>query len=289
MSGDGGQNPGPSSSSNSSITNAVTSGINRLMNRFRSGSQTQSGIPNEPPSYSETIAKDYEELARREQELETRSQMLHMRETQQLRSPPNWNQVQPPPPEHNWPPLPPCCPIQPCFYQDINVEIPNEYQIHVRYLYYLWIFHGILYTCNMLVGLLYLFAGGDHGKFFGFAFIYWILFVPLSYLFWFRTAYKAFKNNSSVYMKTMFIVLSCQIFLCAIHFLGIGGSGSSGLIIGYNILVGDGTAFLTFIGALFIVIGIGFGCAGVGSFIMLIKIKQECITHEYLLNRNPIS
>ena len=88
------------------------------------------GVPNEPPSYSETVAKDYEELARREQELETRAQLLHMRESQQLRNPPNWNQAQPPRPEHNWPPLPEFCPVQSCFYQDIDAEIPNEYQIH---------------------------------------------------------------------------------------------------------------------------------------------------------------
>ena len=111
------------------------------------------------------------------------------------------------------------------------------YYFSVRYLYYLWIAHAVLYSLNLLVGILYLFAGGDQGKFFGLAFIYWAFFVPLSYICWFRPAYKAFKNNSSVLMKTFFIGLSCQFFICVLHFLGIHGSGSSGIILGYNVLV----------------------------------------------------
>ena len=41
--------------------------------------------------------------------------------------------------EKNFPPLPNWFPCRPCFYQDISVEIPTEFQIWVRYLYYLWL------------------------------------------------------------------------------------------------------------------------------------------------------
>jgi hypothetical protein len=49
---------------------------------------------------------------------------------------------------NNWPPLPEKCCFQPCFYQDINVDIPLEFQKIVRLLYYLWmcksVFHIIM-------------------------------------------------------------------------------------------------------------------------------------------------
>jgi len=41
--------------------------------------------------------------------------------------------------KNNFPPLPSWCPVQPCFYQDLSVEIPLEFQRIVRMAYYFWI------------------------------------------------------------------------------------------------------------------------------------------------------
>lgn len=40
--------------------------------------------------------------------------------------------------QNNWPPLPEKCCVGPCFYQDITVDIPLEFQKVVRAGYYLW-------------------------------------------------------------------------------------------------------------------------------------------------------
>lgn len=40
--------------------------------------------------------------------------------------------------QNNWPPLPSFCPVQPCFFQDISMEIPQEFQKTVSTMYYLW-------------------------------------------------------------------------------------------------------------------------------------------------------
>lgn len=66
----------------------------------------------------EELERKEEELARREEEW--RSSSYNVR-------------------RNNWPPLPEQCCFQPCFYQDIQVDIRPEFQKIVRKLYYLWI------------------------------------------------------------------------------------------------------------------------------------------------------
>lgn len=40
--------------------------------------------------------------------------------------------------KNNWPPLPENFPVGPCFYHDITVDIPVEFQKTVKIMYYLW-------------------------------------------------------------------------------------------------------------------------------------------------------
>lgn len=40
---------------------------------------------------------------------------------------------------NNWPPLPRICPIKPCFHQDFEEEIPEQYRKICIQMYYLWL------------------------------------------------------------------------------------------------------------------------------------------------------
>ena len=119
-------------------------------------------------------------------------------------------------------------PCQPCFYQvnicqsdllililffcqDINVDIPVEFQEMVKRLYYLWLFHSLLMLANLLGGICFLFSGMDKGSMFGLGLVYGAFFIPLSFLCWFRPAYKAFRNDSSFNFMLFFFIFFCQV------------------------------------------------------------------------------
>ena len=143
---------------------------------------------------------------------------------------------------NNWPPLPNFLPCKPCFYQDINVDIPVEFQETVKRLYYLWLckfkmlrlnlsvtkiysVHAGLLLANLFGALCFLFGGLDDGSLIGLSLVWSVFFIPLSFLCWFRPAYKAFKNDSSFNFMLFFLIFFGQFCFSVLMALGIKQMG----------------------------------------------------------------
>ncbi|CAF0885643.1 unnamed protein product [Adineta steineri] len=127
-------------------------------------------IPNTIP---QTTRIDLTQLERQQAELEQREKRLMERE-RELRN----SQVAHR--DKNFPPLPAWFPLRPCFYQDINVEIPPEFQIWVRYLYYLWLLYAGTLALNIIAAFAYLMVDKNGVSTFGLSIVYFILFIPCS-------------------------------------------------------------------------------------------------------------
>lgn len=172
---------------------------------------------------------------------------------------------------NNWPPLPEKCCFQPCFYQDIDLEIYPNFQKTVRQLYYLWMFHSLVLLLNVIGGLVLIFYS-RHFSTFGLGILYFILFTPFSFLCWFRPAYRAFKSDSSINFMVFFFVFFFQLIVTVIQAIGIPGSGTCGIITA--IYAFDKSASSIFVGILLLLIATGFILAAGGDLLLLTKIHR---------------
>jgi len=227
-------------------------------------SPTQEPPPYNPSAQQTATTADFQ---RRQEELERKAAELARREEELKNSPYNTR-------VNNWPPVPAFCPFQPCFYQDINVDIPVEFQEMVKRLYYLWLFHALLLLANWFSGTCMLFGGIDtNGSTFGLSLVYSVFFIPLSYLCWFRPAYKAFRSDSSFNFMVFFFIFSAQFLFSCLMALGIYGTGGSGLITAIvTFQKKDATGGDYFIGFIVLLVAIGFCVAALADFFMLTKI-----------------
>lgn len=172
---------------------------------------------------------------------------------------------------NNWPPLPAKCCFQPCFYQDIEVEIHTDFQKIVKQLYRLWIFHGCVLVLNVIGGFVLILHAGNFSLF-GLGILYLILFTPFSFLCWFRPAYRAFKNDSSFNFMVFFFVFFFQLIVTAIQAIGIPGFGTCGIIMAITMF--DKTPSGIFSGILLLFIALGFILAACGDLLLLTKIHR---------------
>uniref|UniRef100_A0A3B4AU60 Secretory carrier-associated membrane protein n=1 Tax=Periophthalmus magnuspinnatus TaxID=409849 RepID=A0A3B4AU60_9GOBI len=132
----------------------------------------------EPPAYSQqqTQARAQAELLRRQEELEKKAAELDRRE-RELQSHGVGGR------KNNWPPLPKKFPVGPCFYHDIAVDIPIEYQKTVKIMYNLWMFHAATLFVNMFGCLAWFCVDPSRGVDFGLAMLWFLLFTPCSFVY----------------------------------------------------------------------------------------------------------
>jgi len=222
-----------------------------------------------PPVYQPTPAQriDTEDLRRRQEELDRKAAELQQREQELLRqemsSGGGVNRA------NNWPPLPSWFPIQPCFYQDFQVDIPIEFQRIVKMTYYLWMFHiGVLFM-NVLGGLAFFIVSSDGGSVFGFGILYLILFTPSSFVCWYRPLYKAFRNDSSFNFMLFFFVFAVQCVASVVQCVGFSSLGTCGFINSLEqFRVNVGAAIVMFL------VAIGFASAAAADILLIIRVHR---------------
>ncbi|KAL2079951.1 hypothetical protein ACEWY4_023744 [Coilia grayii] len=198
--------------------------------------------PTEPRNYGSystqqtVVNATTAELLKKQEELERRARELERRERELDAHALGPGGVR----QNNWPPLPSFCPVGPCFYQDISVEISQNFQRTVTIMYYYWMFTACILLFNVISCLAFFCAvdvSGGVGL--GLAILWFILFTPCSFVCWYRPVYKAFRSDSSFNFFTFFFVFFAQVGLYVIMTIGIPGWGFSGWIVGLSALKGN--------------------------------------------------
>ncbi|MFT7811776.1 secretory carrier-associated membrane protein 1-like [Arapaima gigas] len=222
----------------------------------------------EPPAYSQHQHQQTQdqvraqaELLRRQEELEKKAAELDRREREMQSLSAAGGR------KNNWPPLPENFPVGPCFYHDIAVDIPVEFQKTVNIMYYLWMFHTGTLFVNIFGCLAWFCVDSDRGVDFGLAMLWFLLFTPCSFVCWYRPLYGAFRSDSSFRFFVFFFVYICQFGVHVLQAIGITGWGTSGWI---SALTGLNKSIP--VGIMMILIAALFTASAVISLIMFKKV-----------------
>ncbi|KAE8589127.1 hypothetical protein XENTR_v10022897 [Xenopus tropicalis] len=193
--------------------------------------------PTEPKNYGsygtqESAAAATADLLRRQEELNRKAEELDRRERELQSAALGASGTR----QNNWPPLPSFCPVKPCFYQDISVEIPQDFQKTVSIMYYLWLCNTGTLLLNFLACLSWFCVDGSQGSGFGLAILWAVLFTPCSFVCWYRPLYKAFRSDSSFNFFVFFFIFFVQDIFYVLQAIGIPGWGFSGWVSALSVL-----------------------------------------------------
>ncbi|NXJ25732.1 SCAM3 protein, partial [Dicrurus megarhynchus] len=205
------------------------------------------------------------ELLKRQEELNRKAEELDRRERELQNAALGGSQTR----LNNWPPLPSFCPVKPCFYQDIPVEIPADFQKTVTTMYYLWMASTIALFLNFLSSLAWFCVDPSSGSGFGLSILWALLYTPCSFVCWYRPMYKAFRSDSSFNFFVFFFVFFAQNVMYVLQAIGIPNWGFSGWILSLIALRTN-----TAVAVMMILVSLSFTAVAVLGIIMLKKIHS---------------
>ncbi|XP_050183816.1 secretory carrier-associated membrane protein 3 [Myiozetetes cayanensis] len=226
--------------------------------------------PTEPRNYGSygsqaSAAAATAELLKRQEELNRKAEELDRRERELQNAALGGAQTR----LNNWPPLPSFCPVKPCFYQDIPVEIPADFQKTVTTMYYLWMASTITLFLNFLASLAWFCVDPSAGSGFGLSILWALLYTPCSFVCWYRPMYKAFRSDSSFNFFVFFFVFFAQNVMYVLQAIGIPNWGFSGWILSLIALRTN-----TAVAVMMILVALSFTAVAVLGIIMLKKIHS---------------
>nr|XP_030147423.3 secretory carrier-associated membrane protein 3 [Taeniopygia guttata] len=227
--------------------------------------------PTEPRNYgsygsqASAAAAATAELLKRQEELNRKAEELDRRERELQNAALGGSQTR----LNNWPPLPSFCPVKPCFYQDIPVEIPADFQKTVTTMYYLWMASTIALFLNFLASLAWFCVDPTSGSGFGLSILWALLYTPCSFVCWYRPMYKAFRSDSSFNFFVFFFVFFAQNVMYVLQAIGIPNWGFSGWILSLIALRTN-----TAVAVMMILVSLSFTAVAVLGIIMLKKIHS---------------
>ncbi|XP_015779852.1 PREDICTED: secretory carrier-associated membrane protein 1-like [Acropora digitifera] len=191
----------------------------------------------EPPPYK--VEEEHENLRKRQEDLERKAAELQRKEQELQRM--QFGGYR----ENNFPPLPSKCPCKPCFFQDISIDIPIEYQKTSRALFIRWEVYVFTLCYNCIAAMALLVSKTGLFTKYSVSLSRDVLLVAevfkvklfLSSLFVFS------RNDSSFSYVVFFLIYFLHIGFNITYFLGIAGWGACGFInatdvVGHNLVVG---------------------------------------------------
>ncbi|XP_013200817.1 secretory carrier-associated membrane protein 1 [Amyelois transitella] len=251
---DGQQNANQPTAPQQPTQPAIMQAVSPPSGNYQRPQQPSQQAQGAPPNFTTA------DFQRRQEELERKAEELARREAE-LRAGSAGRR-------NNWPPLPTFCPVQPCFYQDINVDIPLEFQRVVRHLYHLWMFHALVLALNIIGAMSLMFV--DQGfTIFGLSILYFVLLTPFSFICWYRPIYKAFRSDSSFNFMVFFFIFLFQIIITLVQSIGFSDGGSCGLITSINAFKVN-----VAVGIITMLVTIGFITCVVADVMLLTKVHR---------------